>query len=63
MLIDVFNEAYNNIAAGYLKVVGDSMSAIRFLVTVKGELPHLSYISRYQEPWEADFKTVACSAI
>ena len=44
LLIGGFNEAFMNIAASYLKVGGESMSAIRFWVTVKGDLPHLYYI-------------------
>ena len=41
--------------------IGDaSMSAIRFQVTAKGNLPHLSYIFSKPEPLERDFETVAC---
>ena len=37
------------------------MSAIRFRTTVKGNLPHLSYIFRKSEPLGTEFKTIACS--
>ena len=33
LLIDEFNVAFKNIAASYLKVGGESMSAIRFQTT------------------------------
>ena len=46
---------------GTLKVGGDSMSAIRFWKTEKGNLSHLSYIFRKTEPLGEEFKTVACS--
>ena len=41
-----FNTACKNIAASFLNVGDDSMSAIRFQTTAKGNLPHLSYIFR-----------------
>ena len=50
LLIDGFNEACKNIAASFLKVGDDSMSAISYLATEKGNLPHLSYIFRKTEP-------------
>ena len=52
--------AYKNIAASFLKVGYESMSAIRFHTTAKGNLPHLSYILRNPEPLGTEFKTVAC---
>ena len=58
-----FNEACSNIDAIYLKVGYDSMSAIRFRTTLKGELPHLSYTFRKTEPLGTEFKTVDCSVI
>ena len=61
MLIDGFNEACRNIAAGYLKVGDESMSAIHFWTTQKGDLPHLSYILRHPEPLGTEFNTVSCS--
>ena len=61
LLIDGFNGACNNIAAIYLKVGDDSMSAIRFWTTVKGKLSHLSYIFCKPYPPGTEFKTVACS--
>ena len=39
MLINGFNAACNNIAASDLKVGDESMSAIRFRTTAKGNLP------------------------
>ena len=59
--IDGFNTASKNIAASFLKVGDESMSAIRFLKTAKGNLPHLSYIFRKPEILGTEFKTVACS--
>ena len=59
LLIDVFNELCSNIAASYHKVGDESMSAIRFCKTLKGDLLHLSYIFRKPEALGADFKTVA----
>ena len=38
LLIDGFNEACKNIAASFMKVRDDSMSAIRFRETAKGNL-------------------------
>ena len=60
-LIDGFNAACKNIAASFLKVEDESMSAIRFRTTTKGNLPHLSDILRNPEPLGTEFKTVACS--
>ena len=60
-LIDRFNESCSNIAASYLKVGDESMNAIRFCTTSKGDLPHLSYIFRKPEPLGVEFKTVSCS--
>ena len=44
LLIDGFNEARKNIAASYLNVGDESMSAIFFQKMAKGDLPHLYYI-------------------
>ena len=41
-----------NIAASYLNVWDESISAIRFRTTEKGYLPHLSYIFRKLESLE-----------
>ena len=60
MLIDGFNVACKNISASYLKVGDESMSAIRFRTTAKGNLTHLSYIFCNTEPLGKYFKTVAC---
>ena len=56
-----FNTVCENIAASFLKVGDESMSAIRFLTTAKGNLPHLSYIFRKPEPLGTESNTVACS--
>ena len=61
-LFDGFNTACKNIAASFLKVGDESMSAIRLRTTAKGNLPHLSYIFRKPEPLSTEFETVACSA-
>ena len=61
LLFDGFNTACNNIAASFLKVGDESMSAIRFRTTAKGNLPHLSYIFRKPETLGTEFKIVACS--
>ena len=50
LLIDIFNAVCKNIIASSLKVGDESMSAISFWTTVKGDLPHLSYILRELEP-------------
>ena len=63
LLIGGFNMECKNVAASFLKVGGESMSAIRFRTTEKGNLPHLSYIFRKPEPLGTDCKTVACSFI
>ena len=61
LLFDGFNTACKNIAASFMKVGDESMSAIRFWTTAKGNLPHLSYISHKPEPLGIEFKEVACS--
>ena len=53
-------EVCNNIAAICLKVGNESMSAIHFWATAKGNLPHLSYIFCKPDPPGTEFKTVAC---
>ena len=50
LIFDGFNTAYKNIAASFFKVGDESMSAIRFRTTAKGNLPHLSYIFRKPDP-------------
>ena len=60
-LFDGFNTACKNIAARFLKVGDESMSAIRFWTTAKGNLPHQSYIFRKPKPLDTEFKTVAFS--
>ena len=61
MLIDGFNEEFNNIAASYLKVGNEATSAIRFWATAKGTLPQFSYIFHKTETLGVEFNTVACS--
>ena len=61
LLIDGFNKLYNNIAASYIKVGNESMSAINFRNTEKGGGSYLSYIFHKPEPMGVDFKNVACS--
>ena len=60
LLIDGFNVACNNISDSSLKVGDESISAISFQTTAKGNLPHLFYIFRNTEPLGIEFKTVAC---
>ena len=60
MLIYGFNEACNNIAISYLKVGDESTSAIRFWITVKGDLRHLSYILFNLQTLGKEFKKVDC---
>ena len=60
-IFDGFNTACKNIAASFLKLGDESMSAIRFWTTVKGNLPHLSYMFRKLEPLGTELKTVVCS--
>ena len=42
-VIDGFNESLSQIASGVVKTDDESMSAIRFRTTPKGDLPHYSY--------------------
>ena len=60
-LFDGFNNLCKNISASFLKVGDESMSAIRFRTTAKGNLPHLSCIFRKPDLPGTEFKTVACS--
>ena len=60
LLIDGFNGVRKNIASSFLKVGDESMSAIRFRTTSKGNLPHLSYIFRKPDPLGTEFNKVAC---
>ena len=59
-LIDGFNAACKNIAASFLKVGDEPMSAIRFWTMAKGNVPHLSCIFRKPKPLGKEFKAVAC---
>ena len=62
-LIDGFNESRRQIALGREKNSDDSMSAIRFRTTPKGDLRHYSYIFRKPEPLGTEMKNVACSRL
>ena len=50
--INCFNETCNNISASSLKFGDESMSAIRFWTTTKGNLTHLFYILIDPDPLE-----------
>ena len=63
MLIYGFNEALNNISGSYLKVGDESMSAISFLTTEKGNLTHKYYIFRNLGPMGTEFKTISCFSL
>ena len=60
-MIDGFNAACKNISASFMKVGDESMSAIFFMTTAKGNLLHLSYIFRKPEKLGKEFNKVACS--
>ena len=49
-LINGLNEACSNIAASYLKIRDESMSAMRFCKNPKENLPQFSYILHEPEP-------------
>ena len=51
----------NNISTSYLKVGYESMSAIRFRKTAKGELPRFPYIFCKPKPLVVEFNTVVYS--
>ena len=61
LLIDVFNQACNNIAASYLKVCGESMSDICSRNTAKDNLLHLYNSFCNIEPLGMKFNTMNCS--
>ena len=58
-LIYGFTEAFSNMASIYLNIGDDSMCAIRFRTTSKGNVPHLSYIFRNPEPLGEEFNKLA----
>ena len=62
-LIDGFNESRRKIPSEKEKTADESMSAIRFHTTPKGDLLHYSYIFRKPEPLGTDVKNVACSRL
>ena len=45
----------------FLKVGDESMNAIRFRMTAKGNIPYLSYMFCKPEPLGTEFKTAAFS--
>ena len=60
-LIDGFNESPRQISLEREKTADESMSAIRFRTTPKGDLPHYSYIFRKPDSLGTEMKNVACS--
>ena len=62
-LIDGFNGSRRQIDSGREKTVDESMSAIRFRTTPKGDLPHYSYIFRNLDPLRTKMKNVVCSRL
>ena len=61
LLINGFNTACTDITASYMQVGDESMSAIHFRTTAKGNLPHLYYIFRKLDPLGTELNKVACS--
>ena len=62
-MIDGFNESRRKISSGIEKTADESISAIRFGTTPKGDLPHYSYIFRKPEPLGTEMKNVVCSSL
>ena len=62
-LVYGFNGLCGQIASRIEKMADESMSAIRFCTTPKGDLPHYSYIFRNPEPLGTEMKNVACSRL
>ena len=60
-LVDGLNYKFKKIDASLLNIFDDSMSDIYFWNTVKGRLPHLSYILRNTESPGTEFNDIACS--
>ena len=60
-MVDGFNESRRQIASGVEKTADESMSAIHFYTTPKGDLPHYSYIFRNPETLGTEMNGVACS--
>ena len=60
-LVDGFYESRRHIASGVEKMADESMSAIKYFTTPKGDLLHYSYIFRKSEPLAIEMKNVACS--
>lgn len=52
-----------NVAASFIKLVDESMSAWSPQTSKTGGLPHISFISRKPEPLGTEFKTGACSKV
>ena len=58
-LIDGFNESRRQIYSEVEKNSDDSMSAIQFCTSPKGDLPHYSYIFRKAEPLRTEMNNMA----
>ena len=58
-----FNESRRQISSGVRKTSDESMSAIRFCTTPKGDLPHYSYIFRKTEPLGTKMKNMEYSRL
>ena len=58
LLVYGLNYACNKISVSYLKIDDESMSAICYQITSKGDLPHLSYILCKPEPLGAEINTM-----
>ena len=59
-LVDGFNKLRRQIKFGAKKIVDESMSAIHFQITPKGDLPYYSYIFSMPDPLGTDIQNVAC---
>ena len=62
-IIDGFNELRRQISYGVGKTSDESMIAIQFCTTLKGYLPHYSYIFMQPGPLRTEIKNVACSVL
>ena len=60
----LFNENRKHVVmTSTTKVLDESMSTFRSQSTAKGNLPHLSHISRKPEDLGTEFKTAACAEL
>ena len=62
-LIDGFNDSRRYISSGVGKTADESISAIQFFTTTKGDLTHYSYIFRKLEPLGIEMNNLACSRL